>query len=64
MEEEKKCMGWNEYIIFAKVIDLFAAYRKLKGSKSANTDIAQFCNFIQYKLIDIYGESEEENGGT
>ena len=62
MEENQKCMGWSEYIIYSKVVDLFAAYRNLKGSPDVNTDIATFCNFIQYKLIDIYGESEEENG--
>ena len=62
MEEEKKRMAWDEYIIFAKVIDLFAAYRKLKNSDNVNLDIAQFCNFIQYKLTDVYGEGEEING--
>ena len=46
----------SEYLIIAKIIDLFCAYRKLKGTESVNLDIANFCNQIQYKLIDIYGK--------
>ncbi len=55
---------WNEYLIYSKVIDLFAAFRKLKGSEDVNMDIAHFCDMIQFKLIDIYGKEEKEDGRT
>lgn len=50
---------WNEYIVLAKAIDLFNAFRKLKGSEDVNMDIAHFCDMIQFKLIDIYGKETE-----
>lgn len=55
---------WNEYLIFSKAIDLFNAFRKLKGSENVNMDIARFCDMIQIKLIDIYGKEVEEDGRT
>lgn len=64
MAQKKEMRGapWSEYLIYAKVIDLFNAYRGLKGTSNIDMDIASFCNQIQYKLIDIYGEEKEENG--
>ena len=56
--------AWNEYLIFSKAIDLFNAFRKLKGSEDVNMDIAHFCDMIQFKLIDIYGKEVEEDGRT
>ena len=70
MEEAKKNAApthnaaWNEYLIFSKVIDLFNAFRKLKGSDDVKMDIAHFCDMIQFKLIDIYGKEVEEDGRT
>ena len=55
---------WNEYMVFAKAIDLFNAYRGLKGSENVNMDIAQFCDMLQFKLIDIYGKEGGEDGRT
>lgn len=55
---------YNEYLIYAKVIDQFAAYRNLKGSGNVNLDIAQFCDMIQFKLIDIFGEERKDGGAT
>lgn len=58
MPARKEMCGapWSEYLIIAKIIDLFCAYRKLKGTENVNLDIASFCDQIQYKLIDIYGK--------
>lgn len=55
---------WNEYMVFAKTIDLFNAYRGLTGSENVNMDIAQFCDMLQFKLIDIYGKEGGEDGRT
>lgn len=55
---------YNEYLIYAKVIDQFAAYRNLKGSDNVNLDIAQFCDTIQVKLIDIFGKEPTDGGAT
>lgn len=55
-KKEMKGAPWSEYLVIAKIIDLFNAYRKLKGTQNVNMDIASFCNMIQYKLIEIYGE--------
>jgi hypothetical protein len=54
--KEMRGAPWSEYLIIAKIIDLFCAYRKLKGTENVNLDIASFCDQIQYKLIDIYGK--------
>ena len=54
--KEMRGAPWSEYLIIAKIIDLFCAYRKLKGTENVNLDIACFCDQIQYKLIDIYGK--------
>lgn len=60
---QNKTAPYNEYLIYAKVIDQFAAYLNLKGSGNVNLDIAQFCDVIQVKLIDIFGK-EPTDGGT
>ena len=52
---------WNEYLIYSKIIDLFVAWVKLRGSGSINMDIRIFTDCIASKLISIYGE-ENENG--
>lgn len=66
MAQKKEMRGapWSEYLIYAKVIDLFNAYRGLKGTPNIDMDIASFCDQIQFKLIDIYGEEKEKNGRT
>ena len=55
---------WDEFLIYSKAIDLFNAFRKLKGSEDVNMDIAHFCDMIQFKLIDIYEKETEEDGRT
>lgn len=62
--KEMRGAPWSEYLVISKAIDLFNAYRILKGSNNINMDIASFCDMIQYKLIDVYGEENKENGGT
>lgn len=61
---QNKTTPYNEYLIYAKVIDQFAAYRNLKGSNNVNLDIAQFCDVIQVKLIDIFGKEPTDGGAT
>lgn len=55
---------WNEYIVLAKVTDLFNAYRGIKGTENVNMDITQFCDKIQFTLIDVYGKEGGEDGRT
>ena len=33
---------WNEYRVYSKALDLFLAYRSLRGSDNVNMDIAIF----------------------
>lgn len=47
---------WSEYKVFSKALDLFLAYRSLRGSKNINMDIAVFCDVLKNKLIDVFGE--------
>lgn len=65
MENENKKVDrapWNEYRIFAGAVDLFNAWRALRGSENVNFDITIFCDMLQAKLIDIYGRGEDLNG--
>ena len=55
---------WNEFLVYAKAIDLFNAFRKMKGSEDINADIRLFCDMIQFQLIDIYGKDGSEDGRT
>lgn len=55
---------WNEFLVYAKAIDLFNAFRKMKGSEDINADIRLFCDMIQFQLIDIYGKDGGEDGRT
>ncbi len=52
---------WNEYRVYSKALDLFLAYRSLRGSDNVNMDIAIFCDILKSKLISVFGE-EIDNG--
>lgn len=60
MEEKKEVNKepWNEYRIIAAEVDLFNAWRALRGSDNVNFDITIFCDILKNKLIDIYGRGE------
>lgn len=64
MEENKNRISWDEYLIYAKVMDLFICYRNLKGSQNVNNDIRLFLDSLEFRLIDNFGKENFENGGT
>lgn len=53
---------WDEFRIYSSAMDLFLAFRKIRGSNNVNMDISIFCNILQNKLIDSYGEEIANNG--
>ena len=53
---------WDEFRIYSSAMDLFLAFRKIRGSNNVNMDISIFCNILQNKLIDSYGEEITNNG--
>lgn len=55
---------WNEYRVYSKALDLFLAYRSLRGTQNVNMDITIFCDVLREKLINVFGEEIEENGRT
>lgn len=55
---------WNEYKVYSKALDLFLAYRSLRGTDNVNMDIQIFCDILQAKLISVFGEETKENGRT
>lgn len=57
---------WNEYKVYSKALDLFLAYRSLRGTGNVNMDISIFCDVLQNRLLSVFGtqEGEEDSGRT